>query len=134
MNIANYTSYFHDGSIIDIYHDQSIVILFMESAEISPEENLDNLALSERLTIKGKLHLEGVCLITENEKQISVSLKMLYDSASILHLKIEGTTVSLDLEWVNFPPHPNVTTYSFYTINAKKIWWENIPDLYDPYW
>lgn len=133
MNIANYTSYFHDGSIIDIYHDQSIVILSMESAEISPEENLDNIVLSKRLTIKGKLHLEGVDLITENEKQISVLLKMLYDSAGILHLKIDGTTVSLDLEWVNFPPHPNVTTYSFYTINAKKIWWENIPDLYDPF-
>lgn len=133
MNIANYAPYFHDGSIIDIYHDQSIVIFSMESAEISPEENIDNIVLSESLTIKGKLHMEGVDLITENEKQVSALLKMLFDSARILHLKIDGTTLSLDLEWVNFPPHPEVTTYSFYKINARKIWWENIPDLYDPF-
>lgn len=134
MNIANYTSYFHDGSIIDIYHDQSTVILSMESAEISPDENLDNIVLSENFTIKGKLHLEGVDLITENEKQISVMLRMLSDSAGILNFKIDGTKVSLDLEWVNFPPHPQLTTYSFYKINAKKIKWENIPDLFDPFW
>lgn len=105
----------------------------MESAEISPEENLDNIVLSENFTIKGKLHLEGVDLITENEKHTSVSLQMLYDSAGILHLMIDDTTVSLDLEWVNFPPHSNITAYSFYTIKAKKIWWENIPDLADPF-
>lgn len=133
MNIVRYTSYFHDGSIIDICHDQSIIVLSMESAEISQDENRDNIVLSENLTMKGKLHIEGVDLITENEKQISASLKMLYDSAGILHLKIEGTRVLLDLEWINFPPHPNVTIYSFYTINAKKVWWENIPDLQDPF-
>lgn len=48
-------------------------------------------------------------------------LKMLSDSADILHLKIDSTTVSLDLEWMNFPSHPQLTTYSFYKINAKKM-------------
>lgn len=133
MNFANYTSYFHDGSIIDISHNQSVIILSMESAEISPNENLNNIILSEHLTIKGKLHLENVGLITENEKQILTTLRMLFDSAVILHFKIVDTTVSLDLEWVNFPPHPKVTSYSFYAINARKIWWENLPDLYDPF-
>jgi len=134
MNIIDYTSYFHDGSLIDIHHDQSSIILSMESAEISPDENLDNIILSEKCTIKGKLHLEGVDLIIENERQMSVHLKMLYDSADILHLKINSTIVSLDLEWINFPPHPKVTAYSFYIIHAKKIRWENIPDLFDPFW
>ncbi len=105
----------------------------MESAEISPDENLDNVVLSEHLTIKGKLHIEEVSLITEKKNQTLDSLKMLYDSAYILHLKILGTTVLLDVEWVNFPPHPEITAYSFYTIHAKKIWWENIPDLFDPF-
>ncbi|MBS0584949.1 MAG: hypothetical protein JSR76_01445 [Verrucomicrobia bacterium] len=104
----------------------------MESAEISPEENLDNIVLSENITIKGKLHLEKVDLVIENEKEIPL-LKMLYDNGNILHFKINDGTVSLDLEWVNFPPNPNVTSYSFYTIHTKKIWWENIPDLYDPF-
>jgi len=133
MNIFNYSSYFHDGSLIDIKHDQSSVVLSMESAEVSLDENLDNIFLSERCTIKGKLHLDGVDLITENEKKTSVRLRMLYDSAGILHLKIDDTVVKLDLEWVNFPPHSKITVYSFYIIHAKKIWWENIPDLYDPF-
>jgi hypothetical protein len=133
MNIGRYTSYFHDGSVIDICHGNSILVLSIESAEISVEENLDNIPLSDRLTIKGKLHLEKVDFITDNEKPISAPLRMLYDSAGILHFKIRDTTVSLDLEWVNFPPHARITAYSFYTISAKKIWWENIPDLRDPF-
>jgi hypothetical protein len=133
MNIINYTSYFHDGSLIDIKNEQSSVVLSMESAEISPDENLDNIVLSERFTIKGKLHAEGIDLITENEKETLVQLRMLYDSAGILHFKIDDTKIKLDLEWVNFPPHSKIVAYSFYTIYAKKIWWENIPDLYDPF-
>lgn len=138
MNIDNYGGYFHDGSIIDIFHDNSTLVLSMDSAEISPEENLDNILLSEQRTIKGKLHLEGVESITESEtegeKAVHGHLKMLQDFAEILHLKIHGTTVKLGLEWVNLPPKKAVSAYSFYTIKAKKVWWENIPDLYDPFW
>lgn len=105
----------------------------MESSQISPDENLDNTVLSEHDTIKGKLHLDDVFLILENKNCVLKQLDMLYDSASILQFKIHDTTVDLDLEWTNFPPHPKVTAYSFYTIYAKRIWWENVPDLYDPF-
>lgn len=134
MDIGKCAGYFHDGSLINIEHIQSSVVLSIESAEISMDENPDEIVLSEASTIKGKLHLEGVDSITENEQQTSDCLKMLHDSACILHLKVHNATVYLDLEWVNFPPHPRVTAYSFYVIHAKKIWWENIPDLFDPFW
>ncbi|PCI92282.1 hypothetical protein COB11_07805 [Candidatus Aerophobetes bacterium] len=134
MNINNYTSYFHDGSLIDINHDNTTIILSMESAEISSEENQDNISLSEHNTIKGKLHIEGINSIFEGDELISIHLRMLYDSAGILHFKIHATTVQLDIEWVNYPPHPEITAYAFYHIKGKKIWWENIPDLYDPFW
>ena len=78
-----------------------------------------------------KLHLDGVVSIYENEKPFFLDLTMLHDTAGILHLKILDSTVILDLEWVNFPPHPEVTAYSFFKIQAKKIWWKNIPDLVD---
>lgn len=105
----------------------------MESAEISPDENKDKFTLSKHSTVKGKLHLEGVYLIMENEIQTSGQLKMLYDSAGILHFNIHNTTIKLELEWINFRPKSKPTAYSFYIIHAKKLWWENIPDLYDPF-
>jgi len=98
MNIINYTSYFHDGSIIDISHDGCTIVFSMESSEISSNENIDNIDLSQNSTMKGKLYLEGVDLITENKEQISENLKMLYDSALIFHLKIQDKTLKLDLE------------------------------------
>lgn len=134
MKIADYFPYFHDGSIIDIKYNDSSIIISMESAEISPEENKDNIALSEHSTFKGKLHLEGVGTITDNDKKFTGVLRMLSDSAGILHLDIQDKSVTLGLEWVNYPPHPNVSAYSFYNIEVKKVWWENIPDLYDPFW
>lgn len=133
MSIINYTSYFHDGSLINIIHHNSVIIFSIESAEISAEENLDNILLSDHSTIKGKLHLEEVESVKENGKPFLANLKMLHDSAGILHLNIRDNTINLDLEWVNFPPHPEVSAYSFYSIQAKKIWWENIPDLFDPF-
>jgi len=58
---------------------------------------------------------------------------MLYDSAEILHLEILQNKIKLFIEWENFPPHPKVTVYSALEIEADKIWWENIPNLYDPF-
>jgi len=57
MNMINYTSYFHDGSIIDMSHDGCTIVFSMGSAEISSNENVDNIDLSQNSTIKGKLYL-----------------------------------------------------------------------------
>lgn len=133
MDIIDYFSFFHDGSLFDINCKDSVIVLSMESAEISPEENKDKIVLSKYLTIKGKLHLEGVGTITENDKIYSGRLRMLYDNARILHLEREDKIIKLGLEWVNYPPNPDITAYSFYCIEAINFWWETIPDLCDQF-
>ncbi len=133
MNISNYTSYFHDGSIINIEHSNSNVVISMDSAELAPQEIVDDVILSDRKTIKGKLHIEDVLSITEDGNLSIDKLTMLYDSAEVLHFEMTKNTVYLDLEWTNYPPNPDITEYSFYNIKAQRIWWENIPDLYDPF-
>lgn len=129
MNIDNYIAYFHDGAVIDICHKGSCLEISMESAELLEGENLDNMPLSEERALKGKLHLEGVGLITDFETPVHGHLKMLHNAAHILDLEIIDSTVTLNLEWVNYPPHPKVDAYSLYKIEVSKIWWENIPDL-----
>ena len=134
INIQKYTAYFHDGGLIDIQHIDEKIILLLESAETSLDEMQEDIALSEHSTIKGKLHIEGVKQVFDDEHKLSINdLKMIYDSGEILHFKIEKNQINLDVKWVNYSPNPNITTYSFYKIEADKIWWENIPDLYDPF-
>jgi hypothetical protein len=133
MNIADYDAFFHDGSIINIQHTGNEIELSMESAEIS-ENNLENgIYLSKYNTLKGKLHLEGVESILENDQPFTGVLKMQFDSAIILDLEIVKNKVNIFLEWTNYPPHATVVAYSSYEIAVKKIWWENIPNLYDPF-
>ena len=134
MNIAEYSSYFHDGSVIDIVQNENEITISMESAEVSADELKEPLLLSANSTIKGKLHLKGIKNINVGNQRFLGRLKMLYDSGGILHFKLIDNIVKLDLDWVNYPPHPDVTAYSFYEIEAEKIWWENIPDLKDPFW
>jgi hypothetical protein len=57
IKIEKYASLFHDGDISQIKHVNNEIELWMESAEILPEWNEDNILLSKRNTITGKLHL-----------------------------------------------------------------------------
>jgi hypothetical protein len=134
MDIADYGAFFHDGSLINIQHTNNKIELSMESTEISEEELKDEVVLSEHNTLKGKLHLEGVKSILNKDQPFWGVLSMLYDSAEIIHLDILSNRIKLSLEWENFPPHPKVLAYSLLEIEADKIWWENIPNLYDPFW
>lgn len=134
MIISDYFAYFHDGSLIDVKHSGSTIILSIESAEISPEENKDKILLSKHSTIKGKLHLEGVKTIKDNDKLFGESLRMLHDNAEILDLSQQNNYIKLGLEWVNFRPFRKVAGYSFYNIEFERLWWENIPDLHNPSW
>jgi hypothetical protein len=52
MNVKKYSSYFHDGSLIDIEHKQNHIIISMESAQLWPDWNEDNVPLSNSQTIK----------------------------------------------------------------------------------
>ncbi len=134
MDISIYSSYFHDGSIIDIKHAGDRIEISMHSAEVHEEDLQAPITLSKYHRIKGKLHLEGIKYVKDNNEILHGVLKMLYDGAGILHLEVAKNRIKLDLNWVNYPPHPDITAYSFYEIGAKKIWWENIPDLKDPVW
>ena len=132
MNISHYE--FHDGSVIDIKQHGDKIDISMESAEIQEADLKDAILLSDHRTIKGILHLEEIISIMDNERPFTGLLKMLHDSANILRFNIVENKIKLFLEWVNFPPNPNVSDYSFFEIEARKIWWENIPDLIDPFW
>ncbi|MBF8264109.1 MAG: hypothetical protein HW387_1774 [Parachlamydiales bacterium] len=134
MNISIYTGYFHDGSIINIEQSGDGVCFSMQSAEMHEEDLKDNIALSKYHRIKGKLHLEKVKIIRDNDQIFLGVLRMLYDGAGILDFEISKNNVKLFLEWVNYPPHPDIVVYSSFEIEAEKIWWENIPDLGEPFW
>lgn len=134
MIIANYADFFHDGSITEISQSGNNIEISMQSAEVHEEDLKDPIVLSKYHRIKGKLHLEGVKRILDNNQELFEKVRMLYDSGGILHLEIKKDCVKLDLEWRNYPPHPKVVAYSFYEIKAEKIWRENIPDLFDPFW
>jgi hypothetical protein len=134
INIQKYAAYFHDGAVIDIQHRDDEIIFSLESAEIDLSDIHDELELSERDTIKGKLHVIKPKLIHVNREIISTYLKMRYDSANIFDLEIAKNVVKLAVSWENFPPKPYVNDFSTIKIEALEIWWENIPDLYDPFW
>lgn len=130
--IEKYFSYFHDGSIIDIKQkNESDLSIFMESAQIIPDEMKDDIELSNFSTIKGDLHFSGIISITENGKPLT-SLTMGHDSGSILNLSQSQDMVILDIIWKNYITQPIERTDAFsYHIRSKTISWNNIPDYPD---
>ena len=125
---------FHDGAIIDITCGEDDIAFAMESAEVCAEDSDMDLELSEHGTIKGKLHMDGVDSIKINGKKVQ-TIKKEHDSGNIFRFKITEDTVLLLVSWVDYPPKPYFET-DLFTIEvvAKKIYWENIPDLFDPFW
>jgi len=59
---------------------------------------------------------------------------MNYDYGSIFDFDIRNNQIELQISWRNVPQKPYVNDFSTIKIEAQKIWWENIPDLYDPFW
>lgn len=132
MEIEKYTSYFHDGTIHSIDHTMDNIRIAMESAELRPEWNKDHIALSKEGTIAGYLHLEGVNRIQIDEVLYTGVLKKSYDSSDINHFKIQSNKVKLLVRWINYPPKQREETDIFtIEIETKKIYWENIPTLFD---
>lgn len=132
MDIKKYSDFFHDGGIINIMQKNNSIEISMESNQIWPEWNKDKIPLSSYKTIKGKLHLEGVTNITEdhiNQKLIYMN----YDSGEILDFDINDNKIKLLVIWLNYPPKPKLDKTELIEIEAKKIFWENIPDLFNPF-
>src|SRR3989344_6806638 len=134
MSIEKYTAYFHDGALINIQHNSNEITFSLESAEMDLSELKDPIQFSERKSIKGKLHLRDINSIILNENPFSGILKMKYDSGTIFDLQIEKNKIEISIIWENFPPKPPVNDFDTIVIEAKEIIWENVPDLYDPFW
>ncbi len=133
--IDKYTSYFHDGIVHDIKHLKKNIIISIESAQLLPEWNLDNIVLSNRDTISGNLHLEKVKIIFVNRKIHNNKLIKTYDDGSIYHFGIQNNKMILKVSWENYPPKQREETDVFtIEIEAEKITWENIPTLFDASW
>ncbi len=134
MNISKYAGYFHDGGLIDIKHTNDTIELYLASAEVDPEDIEDNIPLGKYDRIKGILHLEKIKNIIVNDKVFTDTLKMESHSGDIFRFKIRDNTVNLQINWIEFNPKPSSSGFSTSEIEADKIYWENKPDLVDPYW
>ena len=132
--IKKYLHEFHDGALLGIERQGQDYILSLESAEMEHSDMKDQLMLSKRGTIKGKLHLESVEFITINDSKVQDELKMKYDYGSIFDFDIQNNIMEIQVSWRNAPQKNYVNDFSTIVIKAKNIWWENIPDLFDPFW
>ncbi len=133
IDISKYVSYFHDGSIIDIQQTGNKVLISMESAEVSEEDINDEFELSEQKTIKGILHLADIIDIRVQKELFHEKLKMLADIGDILEFKLNAKIAKLFVKWTNYPPKKDMEEYSEIEITAETIFWDNIPDLPDPF-
>ena len=134
MNIEKYTAYFHDGALINIQHNSNEIVFSLESAEMDLSDLKDPIQLSERKSIKGKVHLREINSLKLNDALFSGILEMKYDSGTIFDLQIEKNTFEISIIWENFPPKLSVNDFDTIVIEVKEIIWENVPDLYDPFW
>lgn len=128
IDINKYADFFHDGSIIDIDHTGKRMIIVMESAEVDKEDIKDDIPLSNDARIRGILHIEEIKSIKTNNNPRLEVLNKKYDEGGIVNFEITKNSVLLSIDWVNFPPNPKINEFSVIEIEAKKIWWENIPD------
>ncbi len=126
MNIPDYPSYFHDGSIIAIKQNEKIIEIRMESSEIIPEWGV-KVPLTNRNTIAGNLILFDVKKIFI-DKTSAIKLSWEFDSCEILSFEISGDAMDLFVRWCNYPPKERTSKYESIIIQASQIEWENMPE------
>ena len=134
MNISHLGGFFHDGSLINIRHINDHIEIFLISSPIREGDNRQKIELSTENCISGKPHLLGVKSITENSKKIQKQdFKMRYDSGIIGKLDQNGNQIILNIIWENFPPKSEINDFSAYEIVVERVYWENPPNLEDPF-
>ncbi|CDR33197.1 hypothetical protein [Criblamydia sequanensis] len=126
MNIQKYQGYFHDGILVDIQQENDNVTIALISSQISPVNLLDD-------TIRGKLHLDNIEKIVV-DGSIRQTIKMQYDNGDLFGLEIEEHKVTLVVIWQTLRPIKRIENDSKIEIEAKKINWENIPNMLNPFW
>lgn len=135
MDIKKYAGYFHDGALLDIVHLGNNIEISMLSAEMDPNDVGTKLTLATDNTIKGKLHIEGITLIKLDGSIFLNIFEKTYDDGDIYALDIFDNRVELNVRWINHPPKKYEETDIFtFEIDAKKIYWENIPNIAPPFW
>jgi len=134
--LTKYSDYFHDGSVYKIEHRKKGMIIWAESAELLPEWYWDrkNIPLSKRNTISGKLHLEGIVHIRNDQGVCIDALSMMYEFGDIFDLEIKKNKIRISVVWKKFKPIKMETEMIEIEIQARSIFWENIPDLFDQRW
>jgi tRNA nucleotidyltransferase/poly(A) polymerase len=123
------TSYFHDGDLFSIVHEDGNLELFMESAEISEEALEEDIPISKSGSfpaIRGKLCFRGVKKILYNENLFTGRLAKTHDSFTIFHLEIKKNVVELQLILQNF--HEQDEEFCTITIEADIIDWKRTPE------
>ena len=126
MNIADYTAFFHDGSLLAIDIEDKGITLTLESAEIDPNEIEDVKILSKSNTLFGKLHLKNIKSIKLNRKVYTGVFHKFYDDGEILDFEVYPNEIFLLIEWSNFPPKPKTNDVSRIEIETDEIYWENM--------
>jgi hypothetical protein len=134
IDISKYTSHFHDGDLLNIVKLENEVALRMSSAEVDCSEVEKGLTLSENHRIRGILHLCNIQSIHLTGEYELENLFDVFNFGTILDFEMTEKTVELGVLWENRPPKPHTNEFTTITIQADYIWWENIPDLYDPFW
>ncbi len=133
MNISYYD--FHDGYLIDFKHDKDGLEISMESAQIDPDDLKDCIQLSKHRTLKGKLHINFIKEFKINDDLFLGEFKKPHDDGEIFEFDIKNNIVRLTVIWMDHSPKPSETKFWYtYEISAEKIYWENIPNLHNPYW
>ena len=133
MDISKYTAFFHDGSLIEIEHKNNKIELALSSAEMDEDDLKEPIELSNDDCIQGKLHIEGIKRVIVDDKLLDKPLKKEYDDGQIFDFEIDNNTVTLAIQWVNYPRKPETDAFSVITIEGEKVYWENIPNLEDSY-
>ncbi len=133
MNLISYD--FHDGYILDLRHDDNNLKISMESAEIDPDEVSGDLELSKHNTVKGTLHIEKIKKIKMDNKRFFGKLKMDHDEGDIFDFRIIDGKVLIKISWIDHEPKRAMESRIIsYEIEGTRIFWENNPQLYNPYW
>ena len=99
MDIKKYTSFFHDGSILAIQHQENSLVIFMESAEMDEEDKLDDVIFTKDDSIQGKLHLEGIKNITDKYHGNLSKFEMKKVIATIFDFEIHEHNVKFQIIW-----------------------------------
>ncbi len=123
--LEKYGSYFHDGILLNIDRLQNdCVDLVVESMEITPNENIDQLTLSAQNTLCGAIHLKNIKEILINGEK-KHEIKMLLPEGLIMHLSTTSHSFNIEILWYN----PNasqgsISNYENIEITCDHVDWE----------